>query len=121
MTRRARLPGADELFRSTEDKEPPMPAPQPAASRSGNGGKATVEPSDRRPPKAKPRHEEKVTYYCSADALTRLEAARLNLRADHDITCDRGRIVRAALDEVLDDFAAEGERSALIRRLMRPE
>lgn len=80
----------------------------------------SVEPKSRTG-KAKPRHQEKVTYYCTAEALTRLEGARLTLRAEHDITCDRGRIVRAALDEVLDDLDASGDESALVRRLQAPD
>lgn len=87
-----------------------------AAERAGDHGERRPE-SKNRSGKAKPRHQEKVTYYCTAEALTRLEGARLILRADHDITCDRGRIIRAALADVLDDLEARGDKSALVRRL----
>ena len=65
----------------------------------------------------RPRHDEKVTFYCTASDLTRIERARLALRADHKLASDRGRIVRAALAEILDDFESQGSSSALVRRL----
>ncbi|HEX2052164.1 MAG TPA: hypothetical protein VHJ78_00375 [Actinomycetota bacterium] len=68
-------------------------------------------------PAARPRHDEKVTFYCTDADLTRLEAARLTLRARHKLSSDRGRIVRAALAEVLDDFDARGADSLLVKRL----
>ncbi len=88
----------------------------------------SVEPSVQPPaqaPKAspakvsapRPRHEEKVTFYCTDSDLTRLEAARLDLRANHRLASDRGRIVRAAIAEILDDFDARGANSLLVKRL----
>ena len=65
----------------------------------------------------RPRHDEKVTFYCTASDLTRIERARLTLRADHKLASDRGRIVRAALAEILADFESNGSSSALVRRL----
>jgi hypothetical protein len=65
----------------------------------------------------RPRHDEKVTFYCTASDLTRIERARLALRAEHRVASDRGRIVRAALAEILDDFESNGSSSALVRRL----
>jgi hypothetical protein len=64
-----------------------------------------------------PRHDEKVTFYCTGSDLTRLERARLSLRADFRMSSDRGRIVRAALAEILDDFELRGPNSALVKRL----
>jgi hypothetical protein len=46
-----------------------------------------------------------------------LESARLRLRSDHGVAADRGRIVRAALGYVLEDFEARAEDSILLRRL----
>lgn len=46
-----------------------------------------------------------------------LERARLKLRADHSIAADRGRIVRAALAYVLEDFEARSDDSILLRKL----
>ncbi len=46
-----------------------------------------------------------------------LERARLKLRAEHGIAADRGKIVRAALAYVLEDFDARADDSILLRRL----
>jgi hypothetical protein len=63
------------------------------------------------------KHEEKVTFYCTPDELTRLERVRLALRADHRLATDRGRIIRAALSEILEEFESAGADSRLARRL----
>jgi hypothetical protein len=67
-------------------------------------------------PKA-PKHQEKVTFYCTGDDLMALEKARLALRAEHGVAADRGKIVRAALAYVLDDFDARTDDSILLRQL----
>lgn len=72
-------------------------------------------PRSRKAPRQ--RHDEKITFYCTDADLTRLEATRLALRAKHRLSSDRGRIVRAALAEILDDFDARGAESALVKRL----
>jgi hypothetical protein len=158
MTRRASLPGVDELFRSQKErpeepqvteapslqvaKEPePESAPaedsledvrifeelkgrsQPQAAATVPEQPAAALPAEDDDPPAesdggrRPRHDEKVTFYCTASDLTRIERARLALRAEHKLASDRGRIVRAALAEILDDFEANGSSSALVRRL----
>jgi hypothetical protein len=163
MTRRASLPGVDELFRSqTEKPEDPQVAeapslqvakdPEPKAEPQPDPAGGTLEDvrifdelhrrpqpqeapvpvpppavalpaDDDDPPPAeadggrRPRHDEKVTFYCTASDLTRIERARLALRAEHKLASDRGRIVRAALAEILDDFESNGSSSALVRRL----
>ena len=158
MTRRASLPGVDELFRSQKErpeepqvteapslqvaKEPePESAPaegsledvrifedlkrrsQPQAAATVPEPPAAALPAEDDDPPAesdggrRPRHDEKVTFYCTASDLTRIERARLALRAEHKLASDRGRIVRAALAEILDDFEANGSSSALVRRL----
>lgn len=48
------------------------------------------------------RRDEKVTFYCSTDALLRLERAKVGLR-EKGVKADRGAIVRAALEHVLSD------------------
>jgi len=68
------------------------------------------------PPKA-PKHDEKITFYCTADDLMSLEKTRLALRSEHGVASDRGRIVRTALAYVLEDFEARAEDSILLRRL----
>ena len=118
MSRRANLPGAEELFRRTveprrggEEQEsdpvrPPVTAVVP--------DHAVPERQDEG---SRPKHGAKVTFYCTDEELTRLERARLTLRADHRIASDRGKLVRAALAEVLDEFEARGPDSRLVQRL----
>ncbi len=123
MSRRASLPGADELFRRTTGAEttreaPATTAPSRQVQKTPNPQveKATnlqVAESTRK----KPRHEEKVTFYCTPEDLMGLERARLTLRAEHGVAADRGKIVRAALAYVLEDFDARADDSILLRRL----
>ena len=150
MTRRTKLPGADELFRSTGNGSsagaaalPDAPdagqadrllaAPESAAQDSGDSATGSAAPAsgvrvtgarrrvsrdnvDRRPT-GRERHDEKITVYVSAEELLDLEHGRLNLRGDHGLAVDRGRIVREALAYVLADLDAKGESSILVRRL----
>ncbi|HEY5134248.1 MAG TPA: cobyrinic acid a,c-diamide synthase [Candidatus Nanopelagicales bacterium] len=147
MSRRATLPGADELFRRTSDNpEPevataaaPAPAPAPAptavaavlpvpaADLAGQAepeaARAPRAPSRRRPragdrrPTGRERHEEKITVYVSPEELVDVEQAKLVLRAQHGLAVDRGRIVREAIAVVIADLEAKGEESILVRRL----
>ena len=143
MPRRASLPGADLLFGSAPQSKParsveavpateaeaaeatPVPKPAPVRSQGGRSqARATEAPrpapapaAPAGPPVARPRHAEKVTFYCTDSDLTRLEAARLDLRANHKLASDRGRIVRAAIAEILDDFDTRGADSLLVKRL----
>lgn len=101
MPRRVGLPGAAELFRPTGDageNSTPAAATEPASS-------------------GRVRHEEKITVYVSIDELAALEQTRLNLRVQHGIGVDRGRIVRTAIGLALADFAARGADSDLFRGL----
>lgn len=119
MTRRASLPGAEELFRTTtgqnEEKSGPDQAQYPSPQNNIATNLQVAKPID------KPRHDEKVTFYCTGEDLTRLERARLELRATHRLVADRGRIVRAALSEILDDFEARGANSSLVKQLEKVE
>jgi hypothetical protein len=116
MKGRASLPGANELFRVTSiDK--------------GRGGKAAKPPADEdqrddrqqteRVPSGRQRHDEKVTFYCTAEELMDLENARLLLRREHGVAVDRGRIVREALAQVLSELERDGADAALVKRLTR--
>jgi hypothetical protein len=58
-----------------------------------------------------------VTFYCTSEDLMALESTRLQLRAQYGVAADRGKIVRAALGYVLEDFEARGEDAILVRRL----
>lgn len=115
MSRRASLPGAEELFRSTRGESAPTKRPvpeEPPVSKSTNLQIATEAPV-----KKGPRHEEKITFYCTPEDLMGLERARLALRGEHGIAADRGKIVRAALHYVLEDFEARAADSILLREL----
>ena len=113
MKGRASLPGADELFRVTSI-EKGRGAKQPAEEAQRDDRQATE-----RVPSGRQRHDEKVTFYCTADELVDLENARLQLRREHGIAVDRGRIVREALAQVLSELDDQGAESALVKRLAR--
>jgi len=128
MSRRASLPGAAELFRTTSavpEPEAPVrhpgvgaiaePAPEPPA-RAARPGRRMRAVGDRSPT-GRERHEEKITVYCSPEELLALESARLTLRGEHGLAVDRGRIVREAVAVVLADLEAKGDSSILVRRL----
>jgi hypothetical protein len=123
VSRRASLPGAEELFRRTErpgeKADPPKESPQvdKAPKLQVAAPTAEAEAAALPEPKKAPRHEEKVTFYCTSGDLMALERARLALRAEHGIAADRGRIVRASLAYILEDFEARGEDSLLLRKL----
>ena len=120
MSPRASLPGAEELFRRTS---PEKVAPRKPSSTERQDAKSTkLQVAKERPPEGAakaPRHEEKITFYCTAEDLMAIEQARLKLRAEHGVAADRGKIVRAALAYVLEDFAARADDSILLRRLTR--
>jgi hypothetical protein len=122
VSRRASLPGAEELFRKTSDR---TREPRPSSETSKQDAKSTklqvATPASEvaeaaAQPKA-PKHEEKITFYCTPDDLMAIERTRLELRSAYGVTADRGRIVRAALAYVLEDFNARGEDSVLLRKL----
>jgi hypothetical protein len=138
MSRRASLPGADELFRATgggarpaesglslagEGAAPAPPLSAVPAGESGSGARVTPRRPARerrgaeRTPTGRQRHDEKITVYVSAEELVELERARLLLRAQHGLVVDRGRLVREALAVVLADLEAKSDSSILVRRL----
>ncbi|HKH55017.1 MAG TPA: hypothetical protein VKA58_06155 [Propionibacteriaceae bacterium] len=104
MPRRVGLPGASELFRSTDRTGDLQPTETPPSRGSG-----------------RVRHDEKITVYVSSDELLALEQARLTLRARHAMAVDRGRIVREAMSAILADFSEHGRDSELVRRLSDAE
>ena len=128
MSRRASLPGADELFRAkplvsvpdvvaTEDAVMPIEATKPpkksGAVRQTQRRRATTA----RTPSGRERHDEKITVYLSPEELYDLEQARLAIRGDLGMAVDRGRIVRESLSIIIADLEAKGESSILARRL----
>ena len=114
MNRRAKLPGAAELFRVTGTSAQQLPA-QPAPVTPLSSARARSRRSTGRE-----RHDEKITVYVSAEELMDLEHARLVLRGEHGLAVDRGRIVREAIAIALADLDERGDESELVRRLRRP-
>lgn len=123
MPRRVGLPGASELFRSTaealaENADVARPIPDAAAD---------AKPPRRRKPAAsvdgtvehtgRVRHDEKITVYVSSEELLALERLRLDLRAEHGLAVDRGRIVRAAIASALAAIAEQGADADVLKRL----
>ena len=123
MNRRASLPGADELFRSTGAKAPSTGTTSTRSGREQPTDGAGRQPAAKREAEATPeasgrvRHDQKITVYLTSQELLDLEQARLRLRAEFDIGVDRGRIVREAVAELLQDLHDRGPDSAMVRRL----
>ena len=117
MSRRASLPGADELFRRTTERPEARQAPEKPQVAKSTKLQVASEPAQETTPKKAPRHDEKITFYCTGDDLMAIESTRLTLRSKHGVSADRGKIVRAALAYVLEDFDARGEDSILLHRL----
>jgi hypothetical protein len=133
MTRRASLPGADELFRANtpalsavrqvveEAQEVSKPiGVTPTAPKTKKGVRSTprrrVTTVDRSP-SGREKHDEKITVYLSPDELFDLDQARLTLRGDLGLAVDRGRIVRESIAVIVADLEAKGDQSILARRL----
>lgn len=133
MTRRASLPGADELFRANtpalsavrqvveEGQEVSKPlGVTPATPKTKKGVRSTprrrVTTVDRSP-SGREKHDEKITVYLSPDELFDLDQARLTLRGDLGLAVDRGRIVRESIAVIVADLEAKGDQSILARRL----
>ena len=116
MPRRVSLPGADELFRATQDEDDPTAAgaPKPTAVPDPD-----PDDDEKRRGSGRVRHDEKMTVYVTRDELFDLEHARLALRRDYGLAVDRGRLVREAVAIVLADHAERGDDSELVRRLGR--
>lgn len=133
MTRRASLPGADELFKSSAPSlsavrevvvEPSVAPVQAPVTQSAPRTKKGVRSIPRRrvthadkSPSGRERHDEKITVYLSPDELFDLDQARLMLRGDLGLAVDRGRIVRESIAVIIADLESKGEQSILARRL----
>ncbi|QLL23657.1 hypothetical protein DLE03_04730 [Actinobacteria bacterium IMCC25003] len=134
MTRRASLPGADELFRANtpalsavrQVAEPIQTSAAVAAVTQSSTPKTKkgVRTISRRrvtaaekSPSGRELHEEKITVYLSTDELFDLDQARLMLRGDLGLAVDRGRIVRESIAVIIADLEAKGDQSILARRL----
>lgn len=134
MSRRASLPGADELFRSTTPAltavrdtapdaqvDPLLHNPTAPVTKAPNKSVRTT-PRRRvstidRSPSGREMHAEKITVYLSPEELFDLDQARLLLRGDLGLAADRGRIVRESIAVIIADLEAKGDQSILARRL----
>lgn len=113
MARRVSMPTADDLFRATADGTETATRPVRAvADRPADD----VESGPKKP-SGRVRHDEKMTVYVTSDELLDIEHTRLMLRRANGLAVDRGRLVREAIALVLADFEANGDDSALVRRL----
>ena len=132
MTRRASLPGADELFRANtpalsavrqvveEVPEVTKPIGVSATAKTKKGVRSTPRrrvTSVDRSPSGREKHDEKITVYLSADELFDIDNARLILRGDLGLAVDRGRIVRESIAVIVADLESKGDQSILARRL----
>jgi hypothetical protein len=134
MTRRASLPGADELFKNNapslsavrevhreETTEAPVQSSVGTASPKSKKGVRSIPrrrvTSQDKSPSGRERHDEKITVYLSPDELFDLDQARLMLRGDLGLAVDRGRIVRESIAVIIADLEAKGDQSILARRL----
>jgi hypothetical protein len=136
MSRRASLPGASELFRTTSSSAalaeasdaPPQESKRTSPQAQSPAGDSTSPSSQGRGrarngshqgggPSGRQRHDEKITVYLSSDELVDLDDAKALLYRDLAIKVDRGRIVREAVAVVVADLQAKGDASILARRL----
>jgi hypothetical protein len=116
LSRRVRLPAADDLFRPTVVPSPDPPAGNRAENRPEDRAESPA--PDKRAPSGRVRHDEKMTVYVTADELLDLEHARLSLRRS-GLTVDRGRLVREAIAIALADLEENGDESVIAQRLKR--
>jgi len=132
MTRRASVPGADELFKQNSpalsavrevapETAAPSSAPVPTSAPKAKKGVRSI-PRRRvvsvdKSPSGRERHDEKITVYLSPDELFDLDQARLSLRGDLGLAVDRGRIVRESIAVIIADLEQKGDQSILARRL----
>ncbi|MEP9364886.1 hypothetical protein ABLE68_18120 [Nocardioides sp. CN2-186] len=122
MARRVSLPAADDLFRPTAPAEAEQPGPRAVPDAQPEDVQSDAAPTaedtgGRKKPSGRVRHDEKMTVYVTSDELLDIEHARLGLRRAQGLAVDRGRLVREAIAMVLADYEANGDDSALVRRL----
>ena len=117
MARRVSLPAADDLFRPTAPAEADQTGPRAVPDVEADPAPSADDTGGRKKPSGRVRHDEKMTVYVTSDELFDIEHARLGLRRAQGLAVDRGRLVREAIAMVLADYEANGDDSALVRRL----
>ncbi|MGH3441193.1 MAG: hypothetical protein ACRDUY_03945 [Nitriliruptorales bacterium] len=111
MSRRASLPGAEELFRTNPDA-----SVTPIRGGSRRGGDETPDLANGEA-SGRSGHDTKITVYLTSQELLELEQARLRLRAEFGISVDRGRIVRQGIADLLTDLRESGADASIVRKL----
>ncbi len=126
VNKRASLPGAAELFRTTQ-ANPALDTPRRAGQ---SEDVPTQRPADKAASPATPseapqlpqasgrvRHDQKITVYFSSEELFALEDATLECKRAHGLKVDRGRLVRSAVALALADLAEHGADSDVVAAL----
>jgi hypothetical protein len=120
VSRRVKLPGADELFGGSDPNAKASRREHVVVALPDKGsdkGLVGEDGDERRGPSGRVRHDEKITVYVTADELLDLERARLTLRGEHGLAVDRGRIVREAIHLAIEGVETDGADSVLVKRL----
>ncbi|MDO5737467.1 MAG: hypothetical protein Q4P15_13450 [Propionibacteriaceae bacterium] len=128
MNKRVSLPGAAELFRTTQSNptvvqprrtRPTDDVPQSPSTPDAKTQLESPDPQPTQPPLAsgRVRHDQKITVYFSSEELFALEDATLDCKRTHGLRVDRGRLVRSAVALALADLAERGEDSDVVAAL----
>ena len=122
MSRRVKLPGADELFGGPDDaksrrEQVVVAMPDHSAGANAEPSRAKPDDEEKPGPSGRVRHDEKITVYVTAAELLDLERIRLTLRGEHGLAVDRGRIVREAIHLAIESVERDGGDSVLVQRL----
>lgn len=119
MARRVSLPAADDLFRPTGAGDAGEPgAGKPSVRAVPDAQDTSSDDGAKKGASGRIKHDEKMTVYVTSAELLDLERTRLELRGEHGLAVDRGRLVREAIDLVLADFHEHGADSMLVRGLL---
>lgn len=125
VNKRASLPGASELFRTTQsnpafDEPPQAEASEREPAAQQDDARTSVAASETPPvPQAsgRIRHDQKITVYFSSEELFALEDGTLDCKRNHGLRVDRGRLVRSAVALALADLAERGADSDVVAAL----
>jgi hypothetical protein len=121
VSRRVKLPGADELFGGPDPKAARREHLVAMPDQESVGDLVDrAEGESKSAPSGRVRHDEKITVYVTADELLALERSRLTLRGEHGLAVDRGRIVREAIHLAIEGVERDGAESVLVQRLREP-
>lgn len=60
-------------------------------------------------------YDQRATFYFSEEQLMSLEVAMLKVRTEHRLKVGKSEIMRLAIDQLLQDFEQNKEKSLLVR------